>query len=73
MTTTIRIEGMHCDGCVGRIKRVLEREPGIREAVVSLDEERARVTHADPPVDGARILELVEGAGFRARVEDDGS
>lgn len=31
MKTTIAIEGMHCGGCADRIRRVLEREPGVRE------------------------------------------
>lgn len=73
MKTTLRIEGMHCDGCAERIRRILEREPGVREADVSLDRERARVTHRETAVDAARIIELVEVAGFTASPEDDGS
>ncbi len=73
MKTTIRIGGMHCGGCADRIRRVLEREPGVREAEVSLEEERARVTHGEPTLEVARIVELVESAGFEASVDEDGS
>lgn len=72
METTIRIEGMHCGGCADRIRRVLEREPGVREAEVSHPEGRARVKHEPEKVDAARLTRLVEEAGFEVRPGEDG-
>ena len=42
-TVMINIEGMHCDGCAHRIKILLEREPGVRDAQVSLSSGLAEV------------------------------
>lgn len=69
--TTMRIEGMHCDGCADRIRRVLEREPGVREAEVSHPEGRARVKHASQ-TDVARLTRVVEEAGYDVSLEGDG-
>ena len=59
-----KIDGMHCDGCAERIKTVLEREPGVRAAEVSLTNKQARVKSNPRSVDDGRLVELVETAGF---------
>lgn len=59
-----KIDGMHCDGCAERIKTVLEREPGVRAAEVSLTNKQARVIFNPRSVDDGRLVELVETAGF---------
>lgn len=71
METSIRIEGMHCGGCADRIRRVLEREPGVRKAEVSHPEGRARVKHEPQTVDAARLTRVVEEAGFEVRPGED--
>lgn len=64
-TTTIRIEGMHCDGCAQRLKRVLERERGVERAEVLLAGGEARVTH-DSRTTTDRLRQAVERAGYEA-------
>lgn len=72
METTILIEGMHCDGCADRVRRVLEREPGVRRAEVSLEAGRARVEHGDDAsLEG--IVRAVQRAGYGGRVLDEAS
>ncbi len=72
--TEIRFEvgGMTCAACVGRVERVLNKLPGVREATVNLATEQATVA-LDPTVaDLPALLAAVEGAGYvpgRARVE----
>lgn len=73
MEATIRIEGMHCDGCAGRVRGVLEREPGIREAHVSHTDGRARVTFNEGVVTTERLAELVETAGYTVSVMEGDS
>lgn len=65
--TTLKIEGMHCEGCTQRVTNVLERLHGVRAADVELENETARVEHApeDPSVD--EMKEAVEKAGYTAR------
>ena len=39
MKTTIKIQGMHCEGCVKRIENVLSKIKGIDNFKVSLEEQ----------------------------------
>ncbi|MGQ9365105.1 heavy metal translocating P-type ATPase [Azospirillum sp. ST 5-10] len=60
----LRIDGMTCASCVGRVEKALKRVPGVTAASVNLATERAHVTgHA---IDAARLVEAVEAAGFGA-------
>lgn len=64
MESTIKIEGMHCDGCTKRLKRVLEREPAVRRADVSLSAGEARMKYNEHAVTTDRLRELIEQAGY---------
>ena len=59
----IKIGGMHCDACVGRVRRALEAREGLEvkevivgEAVVERDDER---------VDQPLLRETIEAQGFK--------
>lgn len=65
-TTTLRVEGMHCEGCADRIGRVLGREPGVRKARVSFERGEAEVRYHPQRVATLRLVEIVETAGFGA-------
>lgn len=65
-TKTIKIEGMHCDGCASRVKHVLEKEPGVREADVSYEAGEARVKHNEHTIQTDRLRELIEQTGYTA-------
>lgn len=67
METTIRIEGMHCDGCANRVKGLLEKEPGVRQAEVSYSAGEARVKHNEHTITTERLRDVVERAGYTAR------
>ena len=69
---SFRIDGMTCAACVGRVERVLKRQPGVREATVNLATERARVELTDDGADLPALLAAVDDAGYaagRARIE----
>lgn len=68
MNTTIEIEGMHCDGCAQRVKRVLEREPGVSRADVSFKAAEARVQFDERKTTTDRLRQIVERAGYAATV-----
>jgi copper chaperone len=63
-TKTITVEGMHCDGCASRVKGLLEKEPGVREADVSYQAGEARVKYNEHAVQENRLREVIEGAGY---------
>ena len=65
-TTTIKIEGMHCDGCAERVKRVLEREPGVREAAVAFATGETRVRYNEKTITTDRLRRVIERAGYAA-------
>ena len=63
-TATLKIEGMHCDGCAERITTLLEKEPGVRDAAVSFADGQARVRYNSHAIHQDRLVEVIEGGGF---------
>jgi copper chaperone len=63
-TTTVKISGMTCMGCVGGVKRVLQAVNGVSKVDVSLDEGQARLEY-DPAVAGpVQFKAAIEDAGY---------
>ncbi|HET8727028.1 MAG TPA: heavy metal translocating P-type ATPase [Alphaproteobacteria bacterium] len=68
----LRIEGMTCASCVGRVENALKKVPGVAEAAVNLATERAHV--AGHAVEANDLAAAVERAGYRVHpVTDDGA
>ena len=63
---TFDIGGMTCAACAARVERVLSRVEGVDSASVNLALEKAEV-QAGANVDPARLVAVVEKAGFTAR------
>jgi len=59
----LRIKGMSCASCVGRVERVIRAVPGVGGAAVNLATERAEVT-LDADADPAAVVAAVHDAGF---------
>jgi Cu+-exporting ATPase len=68
VSQSIKIEGMSCASCVGRVERVLASVPGVGKVSVNLATEMARV-ESDQPVDFAALERAVDKAGFHALPE----
>jgi copper chaperone CopZ len=64
-TTTFKIEGMNCDACANTIKKLVEKEPGVRMAEVSFDERSARVLYDPQSVEEERLVDTIQKPGFR--------
>ena len=73
-TVTLRVEGMHCASCVGRVERALAGAPGVLEARVNLADgtARARVL-GDGAARAPALAEAATRAGYAASVAEDGS
>lgn len=67
MTIELKIDGMHCAGCVNAVRRVLEAAPAVTAVSVDLDAGRARVETAGE-LDLAGLISAVEDAGYEAHV-----
>jgi P-type Cu+ transporter len=64
----LRIEGMTCASCVGRVERALKRLRGVDRASVNLATERADLEIVGPPDLGA-LVGAVEAAGYAVAAE----
>ncbi len=65
-TTTIKIGGMSCQGCVKNIGGVLGALAGVTSAEVSLEAAAATVVFDPQAVTRAALLAAIEDAGFDA-------
>lgn len=63
------IEGMTCASCVGRVERVLSKVPGVSSVAVNLASESVVIDHG-PEVTLEQLAEVIQRAGFMARVQD---
>nr|WP_315261526.1 heavy metal translocating P-type ATPase [uncultured Duganella sp.] len=61
----IKIDGMSCASCVGRVERVLAAVPGVDKVSVNLATEMARV-ESTQPVDFAVLAQAIDKAGYQA-------
>lgn len=66
----LSIEGMTCAACVGRIERLLRKQPGVESASVNLATETATVRALDTVEEAALIAAIVK-AGYQARRHAD--
>ncbi len=60
--TTLRIEGMTCDHCRGRVEKALLAVPGTESATVDLARKEATVSGS---AEGSALRAAVEKAGFK--------
>ena len=62
---TLKVEGMHCEGCAQVIEALLAREDGVHKVAVSYAKREARVL-LDPAATGvSKLAAAVERAGYR--------
>jgi Cu+-exporting ATPase len=61
----IKIEGMSCASCVGRVEKVLAAVPGVDRVSVNLATEMARV-ESSQPLDLTALVQAVDKAGYQA-------
>ncbi len=63
-TTTIKIDGMTCMGCVNSVKTVLEKVSGVSQVDVSLEQAHATIQYDAEKIDVGQLKQVVEDAGF---------
>jgi len=65
-TTTIKVSGMSCGGCVKSVTGVLTALDGVAKAEVSLEQKQAVVEFDAAKVTRDQLKAVVEDAGFDA-------
>ena len=71
-SVTLKVEGMHCDGCAATIQALIERIAGVRKAAVSFGDGEARVLYDPGSVDAAQLTAAIEKSGFRVTGRSNG-
>jgi Cu+-exporting ATPase len=66
VSQSIKIEGMSCASCVGRVERVLAAVDGVKQVSVNLATEMARVESA-LPIDFDVLRQAIDKAGYQAK------
>jgi copper chaperone len=65
-TTTIKVDGMSCGGCVKSVTGVLTALDGVAKAEVSLEHKQAVVEFDAGKVSRDQLKAVIEDAGFDA-------
>ena len=65
-TTTIKVGGMSCGGCVKSVTGVLMAQDGVAKAEVSLEQKQAVVEFDAGKVTRDQLKGVIEDAGFDA-------
>lgn len=65
-TAELAVGGMHCSSCSALITETLQREPGIRQVTVDLDDGAASVSFDAATIDLEKICAVVAGLGYTA-------
>ena len=65
-TNRFTITGMHCAGCAGGLTSELKRAPGVASASVTFSNQLAVVAYDTNRVTSAKLVKVVEEAGFMA-------
>ena len=60
---TVKVEGMHCVHCAGRVKESLEKIEGVKSASVSLENKEA-VVKSKSGISEEAAKKAIEDAGF---------
>ena len=63
---TLKVEGMTCGHCVGRVQKAPDAAPGVTEAKVDLDSGTAEIRFG-AETDIAKLAEIVTEAGYPAQ------
>ena len=72
-TLSLRIDGMTCASCVGRVEKALKAVSGVQEASVNLATEEARVTRLALGAPVQDLMQAVARAGYTAHPLTDSS
>lgn len=65
-STTIKVSGMSCGGCVKNVTGALQALTGVAKAEVSLEQTQAVVEFDPAQVGRADLVAAIEDAGFDA-------
>lgn len=60
----LKVDGMKCGGCSGRLKRLLDGTDGVNNTDIVLETKQVSVSYEEGAIDVPAIKTLIEDAGF---------
>ncbi len=72
-TTTIKVEGMHCQMCSASVAKALQATAGVEKVEVSTEQGTAVIQYDDQKVNEAKLREVINSTGFKAVEEKPAS
>jgi copper chaperone len=66
MKKILNVEGMTCQHCVNRVKKIIEKHEGVSEVEVDLESKEARFSIRDQSEDVVKIVTAITDFGFKA-------
>lgn len=63
-TATLKIDGMHCDGCARTIEVLVSMEPGVRKTTVSFETREARILFDPQAGTEDQLAAAIRKAGY---------
>lgn len=64
----LAIKGMHCNSCSMLIKDAFIEHKGVKDAIVDLKKNRAKVTYDEKATDEGKLIHIVENEGYEATI-----
>lgn len=64
-TTTFTVEGLRCNACAETVKRLVEREPGVKAVSVSFADRQARILYEPEAVSEDQLAATIQKPGYR--------
>jgi len=71
MSTTIKIDGMHCASCVASVEKALAAVDGVQEASVNLATESARIIYNPEQASMNDFIAAVDSVGYEVVSEEE--
>lgn len=68
----LSLPGIHCQGCIAGVERILNAHPGVTSARVNLTLKRAMI-EADADVHAADLIPVLDAGGYEAHELDPGA
>ena len=63
----LNIEGMHCNGCVTRLTKVLKGLDGVSDVRISLERKNAEIEYNENQIELDDIKQSISDAGFEVK------
>lgn len=69
-SVTLKIEGMHCNGCAQNIRALVGAEAGVRAADVSYQEGQGRILYDPQTISEDQLIATIQRAGYKVVAPD---